>query len=350
MPRHVATVRRAVLRMKFQTPSLEGRAGRLRLDLNENTLGCSPAVIRALRRLSVQQIATYPEYRRVTAAAAAAAGVRPQELHLTNGGDDALRIVYDVFVDRGSSVLFPEPTFPMYRFFAETYGARVIAPRYDAAMRFPLNRILAALQQHPRVLFLANPNNPTGNLLPPDDLRRILSVARHTAVVVDEAYVEFSGWTAARWIRRHANLVVARTFSKAAGLAGLRLGCLIARPALVEFFRRVSPPFNVNAAALAAVEAAVRYPAAIRRYVEEVRRARAEFEGEVERLGFRSFPSVANFLLVDLGKRGPAILRKLRGQGILIRDLSAAFRRKGMVRISIGTRRDMRRLARALAR
>jgi histidinol-phosphate aminotransferase len=341
-------VRRAVLRMRSQTPSLEGRAWKVRLDLNENTLGCSPAVLRALRRLSPRQIAMYPEYGRTTAFLARAAGIRPEEMHLTNGGDDALRILYDVFVDPRSAVLFPEPTFPMYRIFAEVYGARIMAPRFDAAMQFPLAEILAALRRRPRILFLANPNNPTGNLLRPAELRRILRTARRTVVVVDEAYVEFSGWTAAPWIRRYANLVVARTYSKAAGLAGLRLGCLIARPDLVHLFRRVSPPFNVNTAALVAAEAAARHPAAVRRYVAEVRRARAEFEKHLARLGYRSFPSAANFLLVDFGPRGPEIVGLLKKRGILLRGLSAAFGRPGMVRVSVGTRREMRRLVTAL--
>jgi histidinol-phosphate aminotransferase len=342
-------VRRAVLRRKGEVPELEGRAGKLRLDLNENTAGCSRAVTRALRRLSPQQIAMYPEYRRVTSRLARAAGVRPEEMHLTNGGDDALRIVYDVFVDSGSTVLFPEPTFPMYRFFAGVYDARVIAPRFDREMNCPVAELLAALRRRPRVLFLANPNNPTGNILPPADLRRILRAARRTVVVVDEAYVEFSGGSATSWIRRYPNLVVARTYSKAAGLAGLRLGCLIARAEVTELFRRVAPPFNVNAAALVAADAATRDRGAARRYVAEVRRARGEFKKQLAWLGYRSFPSVANFVLVDFGPRGPEIVRHLKRQGILLSDRSRDFRRRGMVRVSIGTRREMRRLVSALA-
>jgi histidinol-phosphate aminotransferase len=342
-------VRQEVLHWKGEVPELVGRAGKLRLDLNENTVGCSRAVTRAMRRLSPQQIAMYPEYRRVTSRLARAAGVRPKEMHLTNGGDDALRIIYDVFVDAGSTVLFPEPTFPMYRFFAGVYGARVIAPRFDREMNFPVAELVAALRQRPRVLFLANPNNPTGNMLRPAELRWILRAGRRTVVVVDEAYGEFSGWSAAAWIRRYPNLVIGRTYSKAAGLAGLRLGCLIARAEVTELFRRVAPPFNVNAAALVAADATTRDRAAERRYVAEVRRARGEFVKELAQLGYRSLPSVANFVLVDFGPRGPEIVRRLKRQGILLSDRSRDFRRPGMVRVSVGTRREMRRLVSALA-
>lgn len=341
-------VRRSVLRMQPYAAPQEGRFGKLRLDFNENTIGCSPAVIRGLRGLSARRISMYPEYKRVTARIARALGLRPDELHLANGGDDTLRLVFDVFVDPGSAVLFPEPTFPMYRVFADLFGARKITPRFDSRMNFPVAQILSALRLRPRVLFLANPNNPTGNLLAPADLRRILRAARRTVVVVDEAYVEFSGWSAASWIRRYSNLVVARTFSKASGLAGLRLGALIARPEIIGLFRRVAPPFNVNAAALAAGEAAVRDQSAARRYVAEVRRARAEFAECLDRLGYRSFPSVANFLLVDFGKRGPQMVKRLEQRGILVRDRGNEFGRPGFVRVSIGTRREMRRLATAL--
>ena len=123
--------------------------------------------------------------------------MRAEELVLTNGGDDALRLLFDVFVDEGETVVFPEPTFPMYRFYAEMYGARIAAPRFDAEMRFPVKEIVAALRRRPSVVFLANPNNPTGTLLEPSDLRRILLAATHTVVTVDEAYFEFSGWSAA---------------------------------------------------------------------------------------------------------------------------------------------------------
>ncbi len=343
-------VRRSVLRMKPLPPPLEGRFLKLRLDLNENTVGCSPAVTRALRGLSAKQIAMYPEYRRITARLARAARVRPEEMHLTNGGDDALRLVFDVFVDAGSAVLFPEPTFPMYRMFAELFGARMITPRFDAEMRFPVAELIAALRRRPRVLFLANPNNPTGNLIAPADLRRILRAARGTIVVVDEAYVEFSGWSAAPWIRRYPYLIVARTYSKASGLAGLRLGCLIARAEITELFRRVAPPFNVNAAALVAADAAARDAAAVRRYVVEIRRARSEFEKSLRRLGYRSFPSVANFVLADFGPRGLEIVRRLNREGILLRGRSKEFGRPGIVRVTIGTRREMRRLVAALKR
>ena len=326
----------------------EGRANKLRLDFNENTLGCSPRVCAALLRLSREQVAMYPEYQAIRRRLARYFRVAPGELLLTNGADDALRLVADVFLERGARALVIEPTFPMYAFFAQLAGARVVRLGYGSEMEFPLERVCRALGRGPRVLFLANPNNPTGTQVGLAELRRVLEAAPRTLVVVDEAYAEFSGTSALGWIRRWPNLVVIRTFSKAAGLAGLRLGCLFAHRALAAGLRRAQPPYVVNAAALVAADAAVRDSAPMRRYVREVRHAREELRAALTARGIRTFPSAANFLLADFGRRAPGVLRALARRGILLRDRRADFGRVGFVRITLGTRAQTRRLLHAL--
>src|SRR5262249_11954942 len=243
-------VRAAILKRKTYEPPGEGRSGKLRLDFNENTAGCSALVSRALARLTPKQVAMYPEYQRTTRDIASYFGVRPNEVLLANGGDDALRVFFDTFVDAGTSILLCEPTFPMYRFYAEIFAARIMQLRYSSAMQFPLSEALAALRKKPRALFIANPNNPTGTLLEKAAIRKILLAAPPAAVVIDEAYAELSGVTVVRWIRRYPNLFVVRTLSKAAGLAGLRLGAILAEESSLAMLRRVVPPFPVNLAAL----------------------------------------------------------------------------------------------------
>ena len=344
----VIPVRRAVERMRPYHPPLEGRTGKLRLDFNENALGCSPAVRRALAGLTREQVAMYPEYEATRRRLAHFFRVRPAELVLTNGTDDALRLVVDTFVEPHSRVLLVEPAFAMYRFYAELAGAKVEALRYDSAMQFPLQKVLRALRARPRVFFLANPNNPTGTLLGRSELKQILEAARNTLVVVDEAYFEFSGVTVLPWIRRFPNLVVTRTFSKAAGLAGLRVGCLFANRTLVSVLRKANSPYSVNTAALVAAEAATRNGRFVRQYAREVIRNRQELARALAALGIKCFPSEGNFVLVDFGARAPAALRRLRQRGILARDRQADFGRVGFVRITVGTRAQMRRLIRAL--
>src|ERR1043166_330578 len=177
-------VRKAILSRKTYEAPAEGRSGKIRLDFNENTSGCGPAVLRALAKITPQQFAMYPEYQKATSRIARHLGISADELLLTNGGDDALRVFFDTFVDPGSHILICEPTFPMYRYWAEIAGARMVVCRYDRQMKFPLEDVLAALQKKPRVFFLANPNNPTGTLVSPPALKKLLRAARSTAVVL----------------------------------------------------------------------------------------------------------------------------------------------------------------------
>jgi len=341
-------VRRAVERMRPYHPPLEGRTGKLRLDFNENPIGCSPAVRRALAKLTAASISAYPEQETVRRKAARYFGVRPEELLLTNGTDEALSLVVNTFVESGDRVLLVEPTYAMYRFYSELAGARIVAPRYDAQMCFPWNNVLAALRAGPRVFFLPNPNSPTGNLVSHSDLRRISRAATRTIVVIDEAYFEFSGVTVIPWIRRHKNLIVTRTFSKTAGLAGLRLGCIFVHREMAATMRKAQSPYPVNAAALAAAEAAMQDRAFIARTVREVRRGRRELERGLARLGVKWFPSAGNFLLVYFGDRTKKIVAALERKRILIRDRSSDFGGDGYVRITLGTLDQTRRLLREL--
>lgn len=342
-------VRKAILERRTYEPPGEGRADKLRLDFNENTAGCSPAVKRVLAKLSPKQLAMYPEYERGTRRLARHFRVRPDELLLTNGGDDALRLFFDAFVDAGSTVLICEPTFPMYRYWGEVAGAKIEVLRYGPAMEFPFESVVAALGARPRVLFLCNPNNPTGTLLKTDAIEIILKAATHTAVVVDEAYAEFSGLSLIPGIQNHAQLFVARTFSKAAGLAGLRLGAVIACAESSAILRRATAPFPVNVAALAAAEAAVGDPRAMKTYVRNILRTRGWFEKELRKLKVKTYPSAGNFLLCDFGPAGPEMCRRLESNGVLLRDRSKEIG-PGFVRITIGTQMEMERLVRLIKR
>jgi histidinol-phosphate aminotransferase len=340
-------VRKSILHRRTYEAPAEGRAGKIRLDFNENTSGCSPAVRRALSKISAQQLAMYPEYLQPAKRIARHLGVRPAELLLANGGDDALRVFFDTFVEPGSRIVICEPTFPMYRYYAEIAGAQIVTLRYDAQMNFPLAAALGAVKKKPRLLFVANPNNPTGTLISRRDVRALLQAATHTAVVIDEAYAEFSGWTVAKWVGKFPNLFVVRTFSKAAGLAALRLGAVIAHRDSLQLLRRAMPPFPVNLAALVAAEAALEDRAAIQKYVRETLRLRDRFAAQLADLGVRTFPSAGNFLLANFGPRGPALFGKLARAGILLRDRSKEIA-PGYVRISIGTKSEMTRLLAAV--
>jgi histidinol-phosphate aminotransferase len=334
--------------MRPYHPPLEGRAGKVRLDFNENPLGCSPEVRRALRQLTSAAVSMYPEQEVVRRKMGKFFGVSPEELLLTNGTDEALKLVVDTFVEPRGRVLLVEPTFAMYRFYSELAGARIHGLRYDAALQFPAKAVLESLRAGPQLFFLANPNSPIGSLLSLQELRRVLKAARQTMVVVDEAYFEFSGTTVLPWIGRHRNLIVTRTFSKAAGLAGLRLGCIFAHREIAAHMRKAQSPYPVNVAALVAAEAAMHDRKFIDEARREVRRSQEELECGLTRLGVEFFPSAGNFVLVDLGDRAKWTVRVLAAKGFLLRDRSSDFGGKGYVRITLGTLQQTRRLLRHL--
>ena len=216
-------------------------------------------------------------------------------------------------------------------------------------MEFPTPGILAALRRKPRVLFIANPNNPTGTLLQIAEIEKILRAATNTAVVIDEAYAEFSGVTLVPYIGKYANLFITRTFSKAAGLAALRLGAVIAGAESLSYLRRAMPPFPVNLAALVAADAAVRDGRTIRAYVREIRRLRAWFEKKLHGLGVKTFPSAGNFLLANFGPGGPRLFQRLEREGILLRERTKELG-PGFVRITIGTQAEMKLLLQKIGR
>ncbi len=182
-------------------PPLEGRGGKMRLDFNENTVGCAPAVIRALvRALNRDRLATYPEYETTRQKLSAYYGVKPEQLVLTNGTDDAMKVICETFVEPGDVLLVPAPTFPIYQFFHEVAGGRTERVYFDEGFRLPVKSIRKALKKGVRWVAFANPNNPTGTTVPRRDLRVMLETAPATAFVVDEAYYEYSGETVISWL------------------------------------------------------------------------------------------------------------------------------------------------------
>jgi histidinol-phosphate aminotransferase len=339
-------VRTAILNRRTYEVPAEGRRDKIRLDFNENTTGCSKAAPKALARINPKEWASYPEYEKPTKQFARYFRVQPDEIALTNGGDDALRVFFDTFVEPGSHILICEPTFPMYRYYAEIAGADVVALRYSDLMEFPLAKAMKALGKKPRVFFLANPNNPTGTLVKEAALQKLLKAATDTVVVLDEAYSDFSGQSGVHWIRRYPNLFIAKTFSKAAGLAGLRLGAVLGQRKSLAMVRRALPPYPVNSAALIAGTAAIKEGTTIARYVSDVKRLRIWLSAELINRGADVFPSAGNFVLAQFGPHASQIFRALERQGILVRERKDVG--PGFARVTIGTESELKKLLRTL--
>ncbi len=326
----------AVRRMKEYHPPLGDRSG-LRLDFNENTFACSPRVLEALGKISRGDLTRYPEREPVEARVAAHLGLKPQQLLLTNGVDEAIHTLCQTYLDAGTEILLPVPTYTMYEVYASGTPARIVTVPTEEGFRFPFRALLGSITPATRLIAIANPNSPTGQTASRANLLRLIEAAPRAAVLIDEAYFHFYGDTILDLIGRAPNVIVARTFSKAYGLAGLRLGVLAAAEDQMQWLRRVISPYSVNCVALTCLTAALDDEDYLRWYVSEVLASRPLFETALKDLGVPWWPSQTNFVLVDIGPKHREFVTAMRTKGVLVRDRSNDPGCDGCVRITIGT-------------
>ena len=340
--------REVIRRMKDYHPPLGDRSG-IRLDFNENTFACSAAVLDALGRVSRAELTMYPEREHVERIAASHLGLKPAQVLLTNGVDEAIHVLCQTYLGPGDEMLLPVPTYSMYAVYASGTDASLVEVPAGPGFSFPLEALLARITPATKLIAIANPNSPTGQAVSREDILRIVAAAPHAIVLVDEAYFHFHGHTVMDLIGTVPNLIVARTFSKAYGLAGLRLGLLAASEEQMQWLRRVISPYSVNSLALVCLPAALADQPYIDWYVAEVLAARTEFTAALDRMGFRYWPSQANFVLTSIGPQHAEFSRAMRERGILVRDRSADPGCDGCVRITVGTREHTAKGATAMA-
>lgn len=334
--------RDAVIKMAPYSPPSAGREDKLRLDFNENTIGCSPAVAALIRERATEgRLAVYPEYVEAKRELAAHFRVDEDQMLLTNGTDEAIQVLINTFVDDEDDVIILTPSYAMYKFYAEVAGAQVRELPYRAStLHFPLEELLQTIRPDTRAILISNPNNPTGTAVRLEGIERILKRAPDAAVLIDEAYYEFCGITALRLIDEYPNLFVSRTFSKVYGMAGMRMGCLFAKSGNITSAHKAQSPYSVNILAALAARAAVQDSAYITRYVTEVLAARELVYVGLEKIGIPYYESEGNFVLMRIGDRSIEVRDKLREAGILVRDRS--YEIAGCVRVTVGTRDQMR--------
>jgi histidinol-phosphate aminotransferase len=274
-------------------------------------------------------------------------GIEAPELLLTNGVDEAIHLLCETYLEPGDEGLIVVPTYSMYRIYMMAAGAQVICVPAGEDFVFPGDDVCNRITPRTRLIAIATPNNPTGAVAPPEDLLRIARSAPDAAVLVDEAYFEFDRQSMLPARDGLSNLFVARTLSKAYGLAGLRIGALVGDVHQMRAVRRVSSPYNVNAVALACLPAALGDQAYIQQYVSEVRESRARLQRALEANGIQFWPSQANFVLARVGAAA-SFVEGMRRRGILVRDRSGDHGCEGCVRITLGPRAHADRLLAAL--
>ncbi|HWZ44606.1 MAG TPA: aminotransferase class I/II-fold pyridoxal phosphate-dependent enzyme [Candidatus Saccharimonadales bacterium] len=317
----------------------------VRLDLNENTSGCSPRVLARLRNLDAKKIALYAPREPGEKLAADFLGLRPEETLLTNGADEGIDLLCRAYLDAEGEMAIVTPAFNMYEVFCQSTGATLVGVPAAAEFRFPVEGLLKAITPRTRLMIVTNPNNPTGVAADRNDILRVVEAAPDAAVLVDEAYFDFYGQTLIDQIGRIPNLFVARTFSKAYGLAGMRIGILAGAQEQISEIRRIPSPFNLNVFALECLSEALADRETVAAYVTQTRHGREWLRQELTALGVKCWPSETSFLLADFGGYCEALLAAMAREGIALRprpDLP------GCIRITIGTQQEMQRVITAV--
>jgi histidinol-phosphate aminotransferase len=319
--------RRLVTEMPEYHPPLAGRTA-LRLDFNENTFSPSPKVIERLHAITAETLTIYPERDSVEAIAAKHFGLDPNQVVLTNGVDEGIHLICAAFLEPEDEVIICPPTFFMYEVSARMMTPHLVRVQADESLEFPYERFLAAITPRTKLIIVASPNNPTGAVVSREHLLAI--------VLVDEAYYHFHGESVMADLPGAPNIIVARTFSKAYGLANLRIGMLAGDAELLKHVRKVASPYNINGVALECLPVALADEAYLAWYVEQVHTGRERMMAGLRELGVEYFPSHANFVLMRIGPKHGELVKAMRARGVLLRDRSSDPGCDGYVRITIG--------------
>lgn len=342
--------RKAIEEMEAYSPPLENRRGLLRLDFNENTVGCSPKVLDAINNIKEEEIAAYPEYKKFKAKLANSIKVRPEQLMVTNATDEAILIIMQAYVEKGDEVILPIPTFAMFKFYAQLVEAKIKEILYTSNLTFPTRKVLNAISKKTRLVILCNPNNPTGSLIDKKDVVKIVEKAQKNdaLVLLDEAYYQYSGVECLHLIGKYDNLMIIRTFSKAYGLAGLRLGYIVSNEAVIKSLLKAGSPYSVNTVAMVAASKAIEDFDYVKWYINEVKKAKRIIYEELKKLKIKTYPTATNFLIAKFPKRADEVEKGLTERGILVRNRSSYPLLKDCLRIGIGTVKQNKELVNAL--
>jgi histidinol-phosphate aminotransferase len=319
----------------------------IKLDGNENPYGCSPRVQKALSEYRSYHIYPDPEQRQIRKAIAAYAGVTPEHVLAGAGSDELIDVIIRLFVNPGDRVVNCPPTFGMYSFLTEVCGGEVVRVLRKSDFSLDVGAIQRSVDKHTKIIFLDSPNNPSGKAITPDELTPLLEMP--LVVTVDEAYREFSKTSILALTEKYPNLFVLRTFSKWAGLAGLRLGFGIFPKEVTSLLIRIKQPYNVNAAAEVAVLESLKDIDYLKKKVALILEERARLYGLLSEIRcLQPYPSEANFILCRVrGKSAVEIHGQLRQRGIFIRHFDTDLL-KDCLRFSIGTADNTKSLITAL--
>lgn len=311
---------------------------RLRLDKNEN-LAPDPRLVKdVLARLGAEAISNYPDYPSFYRRLSRWLGCRPENLLITAGSDGAIKLVFESYLEEGDEFVVLSPSFAMFKVYGQAFGGRAVEVPFNDDLSVPMERLLAAIGPKTKIVAIASPNNPTGTLVSEVDFLRVIRrAARFGALVLaDEAYYFFTRRTVMPVVLRHRNVVLTRTFSKACGLAALRLGFAYARPEIIKTLRKTQPIFDVNALALACADHLMRHESRIWDYARRVDAAKRYLVRTLAPLDLTVRPSHGNFVLIDLGRPTAPVAARLKKAGVAVGHGFAHPALRNCLKVTVG--------------
>ncbi|CAK0772550.1 Histidinol phosphate aminotransferase [Gammaproteobacteria bacterium] len=325
------------------------RSQYLRLDLNESTQPIpDQAIARMMKFISQVGVQCYPEYQGFIKKLSSYCGVAENWLLATNGSDQGIDIVLRAFLSPGDEMVIARPEFAMFGNIAQLLEARIAGVPYTTEFLFPYEKFHEGISQATRLIVIINPNNPTGTIVSLEYIEWLLQRFPNLPILVDEAYYEYTGSTAMEFMRRHDNLIILRTFSKAFAMAGLRLGYVMARPELITHFEKIRGPFAVNSLAVEAATVQIEYLEKMRAHVDEIMKIAKPFTKKfLAAHNIKFFDGAANFLLITMPNINDMV-EHLKSNRILVRPLHGTGL-DGLIRMGIGTLDEMRLVEKAIA-
>jgi len=338
-------IKNRIKKMEHYKPPIEGRSEKnyLLLDFNERTIPPNQKIKRALKKfIDLDRLQVYPEYGDLEKKIAQYARVKPGQVMVTNGGDQAIDVVCRAILDEKDKVIIPFPEFAMHYQSARVQGAKILEPRYKREGKLPVEEILKLMEDKKvRLIIFSNPNNPTGIFTPIRIVEKILEKAKRKGIALlhDEAYFEFSKITAKGLIEKYDNLFIVRTFAKAFGIVATRAGYLLSQEKNIQELKKIRGPYDVNMFAKVAILTALKDTQYVEKYVREVMKvSKPKLEKFLKEKGIFFYPSKANFLFLEI-KNPQDLIEKLKSKGILVRPKSSPDGKEG-IRVTVGTLKD----------
>ena len=341
--------REEIINMQSYSAPLENRRNLLRLDFNENTLGPSPKVFEALKAIKLDEISIYPEYNVLKKFLCDqyidSREFSNDEIGIFNGADAAINAIFNSFGEKDEIFLTTNPTFGYYSPCSEMRGMKKVTCSYIGEhFLFPIKEFEKKILKHnPKLIFICNPNNPTGTVLSAQEIIQLANINKNSLIVVDELYEKFYGDSLLKLIdfERNKNIVIIQSLSKTAGLAGLRIGFTFGHRSLIKYINKVTGPYDVNSFAVTGTLAALKDKSYIDKYVLEVKKAREWILKKFKSTKIRTHFSGGNYFLIWPNKDPQILIEQMREKGILIRSMENKKDIGNSIRVSIGNQEQM---------